>query len=213
LKALKEENRRLSHIVSELSLDNMNSFCLGIDVGGSKKGFHCALCESGKPDILKLFHAFNPQDIVHWLKRLEVEPSIIAIDCPPRCTRTSSASRLAERQLHRRGFRVQWTRHEGKGSVEWMQNGQSLWDTLRLDFPSSTLIEAFPTVAGLSLGHSSLVLPLHLLADKALSRQWKDVVDACICADTAVRFLSGNAQSVGLDPVSGEVDELGPIYY
>lgn len=56
-------------------------------------------------------------------------------------------------------------------------------------------------------------MPLALLAALADRRDWKDLVDACICADVASRFLEGKAQHVGVDPLTGEIDEIGLIYF
>lgn len=191
----------------------MRSCFLGIDVGGSKKGFHIAVVPTHEPRVAHLSQALNPEELIREIERLHLNPLVIAIDCPPQSTRSGLTTRLAERQLHRKGYRVQWTRHKSQGGAEWMQNGEHLWQSLRNRYDNANLIECFPTIAGEALATSKLVLPLALLSPLRQRREWKDLVDACICADVASRFHRGEAHSVGFDEQTGERDELGPIYY
>jgi hypothetical protein len=48
----------------------------GIDVGGRKKGFHCALV--GGERLIEVAHLRSASDVVTWLR--EREPSLVAID-------------------------------------------------------------------------------------------------------------------------------------
>ena len=185
---------------------------VGIDVAGSKKGFHAATLYGDEPEIKHLLHAFTPAELCAQLQRLNITPTIIAIDCPPKCSRAGKTTRLAERQLHKIGYRVQWTRSCDKPPQEWMQNGEALWNYLRNAYPAAELIETFPTVAGQHLGISPVIMPLRIFETHAKRRDWKDLVDACICADVAARYARQQARSVG-ESTDGTSDELGPIYY
>src|SRR5579864_5297475 len=125
---------------------------VGIDVAGAKKGFHAATLSGDDHEIKHLFHAFAPTELAMHIEKLAITPSVIAIDCPPKCSRAGNTTRLAERQLHRLGYRVQWTQACDRPPQEWMQNGESLWRHLRTQYPTAELIETFPTVTGQHLG-------------------------------------------------------------
>ncbi|CAN5351313.1 hypothetical protein BH09SUM1_BH09SUM1_19550 [soil metagenome] len=181
---------------------------VGIDVAGSRRGFHLAMLEPGCQMIKSLEHAKDVQEAVRLLVDL---PSrlLIAMDCPPRSVLSGARTRLAERCLCKMGYSVQWTRRHPMRPAEWMVNGERLWQSLRATFPHSTLIETFPTVAARNLKNSEIVLPLALLPDRQKA-DWKDYLDAAICAEVGNRFLHGKAEFV---PNGQELDELGPIYY
>ncbi len=183
---------------------------IGIDVGGSAKGFHLAQLESGASEIQDLAHGATVAEVVVRLKSV-ARILIVAIDCPPRAQLTGALTRAAERELHRRGFRVQWTRRQSHEPAEWMHNGERLWRALAEEFPKVAIIETFPTVAVTSLATSAVTMPLHLLSQHADRRDWKDFVDACICCEVGSRYLRGDANAVGVS--EGDPDELGPIWY
>jgi predicted RNase H-like nuclease len=188
-----------------------NQLVVGIDVGGTKKGFHLATMIPGTGEIQTLDHC---QSVEHVLRLLSPKSTgmLVAIDCPPKAQILGPNTRLAERQLRKQGFKPQWTRRPTHPPQEWMQNGQALWEALAT-LPYTTLIETFPTVATAFLNGSSVVLPLNLLAPHADLRQWKDFVDAAICAEVGDRYLKGKAHSAGHNPDTGEHDELGPIWF
>jgi predicted nuclease with RNAse H fold len=185
---------------------------IGIDVGGERKGFHLALLEVGANDVESVGHYSNIAEVLSFCRILS-NVRVIAIDCPPRCQLDGPTTRLAERQLHAQGIRVQWTRRQTHEPAEWMKNGQNLWDSLREAFPYATTIETFPTVATPNLSGSAIRLPLKLLGQFSQQRDWKDFVDAAICVDVADRYLRGEAKYVGVDEKTGETDELGRIWY
>jgi predicted nuclease with RNAse H fold len=184
---------------------------VGIDVAGSKRGFHLANMIPGSGKIRGLKHCQTVGDVL-WLLNSLKSPMLVAIDCPPRCQLLEAKTRLSERQLHEKGYRVQWTRRQNLAPQEWMRNGQDLWEALAT-LPNAQLIETFPTVATSSLVNSQVELPLRLLAAYADRREWKDFVDAAICTEVGDRFLRGEAKSVGRDEATDETDELGPIWF
>lgn len=87
------------------------------------KGFHAALLTVGDTSITRLLHATTPKALIQSIGT-ECVPQVIAIDCPRLCRVTGLQTRLAERQLHRQGIRVQWTRRSTHEPPEWMENGQ-----------------------------------------------------------------------------------------
>ena len=184
---------------------------VGIDVGGTRKGFHFASARPNESEVTDLRHFASVESLATFVRAMNASV-LAAIDCPPRCQLKGSETRLSERQLHQRGFRVQWTRRQNLEPAEWMQNGQRLWEALA-ELPNVELIETFPTVATSSLESSELHLPLRLLAGFANQRDWKDFVDAAICVDVGIRYLRGEAQCVGIDASTGECDELGRIWF
>lgn len=186
-------------------------FAIGIDVGGAKKGFHAAITELETNAVVGLIHALTPEDLCYqWMSR-GFEPTVVAIDCPRLARLSGTSTRLAERQLHRLGIRVQWTRRTHE-PPEWMLNGEKLWAYLSTRYPGVTLIECFPSVAARALSASNVSLQMRLFAEHSLRRDWKDLVDSCIAANVAIRYLQGTATSYGFDAKTGETDELGLIY-
>lgn len=179
---------------------------VGIDVGGARKGFHLAVIREGHRVIDALYHAPTPADAVRILGEQSEMPEVIGIDCPRRAVRQRLETRAAEREICARGFRIQWTRRNDP--AEWMVHGEALWKALMAAFPTARCIECFPTIAGHSLEGSEIVLPLNILYAHRKQRQWKDFVDAAICAETAFRVRDGrDVQIAGID------DEQGPIYF
>jgi predicted nuclease with RNAse H fold len=184
---------------------------VGIDVGALRKGFHAALVEDR--EVRALLAVASPEALIAELDSLPFVPEVIAIDGPPRATRRQDVTRLSERQLHRLGYRVQWTRRASEGGSAWMENSERMWQGLAKRYPQARLVECFPTAQTRGLADCELSLPLRLLAAHSGRRDWKDLLDATICAETALRVARGTARQVGHDPETGEKDELGPIYF
>ncbi len=167
------------------------------------------MIERGHREIGALFQARAASDILDWLDSKAAVPAVIAIDAPPLALRSREETRATERALTALGFRMQWTRRQD--APEWMENGQRLWEAMRAAYPGAAIIETFPTAIGTQLADCRLQLPLSRLAEHHKRRDWKDLVDACLCADVALRILEGlPVRVVGLEP---ERDELGPIYF
>jgi predicted nuclease with RNAse H fold len=189
----------------------MTNLVVGIDVGGSKKGFHLVNMIPGSVGIRGIKHSQSVDDVLSLLGKLGREV-LVAVDCPPKCQLSGDRTRFAERQLHQRGFRVQWTRRQSHDPAEWMQNGTALWTALA-GLDGVSVIETFPRVATASLHGSGVVLPLTVFSPYTGRRDWKDFVDVAICAEVGDRYLRANAASVGFDPATGETDELGLIWF
>lgn len=178
----------------------------GLDVGGAKKG-HAGVALD--PSCLRCVAAASLRDdreALAWLRGLEGLEAV-GIDAPPRASRSGPEPRGAERELHRLGVRVQWTRAPGQPAAEWMENGERLWRALQKGMPRLLLIEAFPAATARFWPEGpSPLLPLSLVAGSGF-RSRADLVDAALAAWTAARHLLGGARAAG----TGCSD--GPIYY
>lgn len=178
----------------------------GIDVAGAKRGFHAVLFETGSARFYEARHWSSVEEVVENLAAV-AGLRVVAIDCPPRAYRSGPTVRQAERELHQNGIRPQWTRAPGEEAQAWMLNGEALWRRLAERLPGVTLIESFPTaVAKLNPIGAAPSMPLDLIKGD-LFKHRVDVLDACLCAWTAARYLTGDAKVAGRDCPDG------PIYY
>lgn len=184
----------------------------GIDVGGSRKGFHVAVLDPSKGyEWVRGIH--RAEDILAELEQIG-DLQGVAIDCPPKAQISGPETRLSERHLHRAGYHIQWTRRPTHEPQEWMENGENLWKTLREGLPQVQIVETFPTAVSGKLAACPYSIPLSLLEGGPPERAvYKDLIDACLCAWVAEKVALGEAERVGVDPETGEVDELGPIYF
>jgi predicted nuclease with RNAse H fold len=171
---------------------------VGIDVGAETKGFHVAVAYEDR--VVRLFRTQYPEEIV---ARLGL-PEVIAIDAPSRALIKGPETRQAERELHRAGYRIQWTRRQPPAPT-WMENGARLWAGLRAAFPVATIIETFPTAAWSHLSASSLQVPMAIWSEVDRATR-ADSLDAIVAADVARRWSMGQATQYGQD------DELAPIW-
>ncbi|MFM9873852.1 MAG: hypothetical protein ACKVQS_10360 [Fimbriimonadaceae bacterium] len=190
----------------------MNSVVAGIDVGGMKRGFHVAVVEADSGDFLALQNLHDAEDVARLLAGFP-ELECVAIDCPPKAQRPGPrSSRLAEHQIKKAGFNPQWTRMFPEEPQEWMVNGESVWKSGKEKLPQVQIIETFPTVVSGRLAECEWKLPLSLLKGGVNERSgYKDFVDASLCAWVAMRYLTGDAMSFGIE--GDQVDELGLIWY
>lgn len=109
----------------------------GIDVGGSRKGFHAVALENGV--FLDRWQTRCPRDLGRWL-RDRVDARIVAVDAPCRWSGDKSG-RAAERELLRRGIRCFLTptrRAAGQHPAnyyDWMLRGAALFRELEKTHP------------------------------------------------------------------------------
>lgn len=179
---------------------------VGIDVAQIPKHFHVGILDIDRNVFMSVYNEPYLSELIKGLagysKLLK-----IAIDAPPRAQIHGERTRLAERELHQMGYRVQWTRRAPMAAPEWMNAGERLWKALEDNFGKDLLIETFPTVASDHLSEDEHYLPLRMFSGKEKRKDYKDYIDACICAIVAEKALCGKAQVVGVG------DELGPIYF
>lgn len=179
----------------------------GIDVGGLKRGFEaCVMSECGQ--IKGIAHDRNPEALISQIDKLAADIKVIAIDSPPKSWIKSNKTRLAERDLHQAGFRVQWTPRSPSKTSEWMRNGEKLWRLLEKRYPKAKLIETFPTVACENLSQDDVLISLSLFCGKAKREYYKDMLDAVICASVARKYATKPKQL----KIYGKGDPHGEIY-
>ncbi|WP_038164517.1 DUF429 domain-containing protein [Verrucomicrobium sp. BvORR106] len=120
---------------------------VGIDVGGTRKGFHTVALKDGK----YLDHAsFKEQEkdrthlferIVSWCQGHGAQ--MIAVDAPCRWS-TDGRCRPAERELAQKGItcfatpKRETAVNHATGNFEWMRQGEALYQALGPTFPLAT---------------------------------------------------------------------------
>lgn len=178
---------------------------IGIDVGGSGKGFHAVALHHGRFEPRHFNEAAN---LAHWCQ--EQDAQVITIDAP--CAWASVGnSRLAERSLAIAGETIQCfktpTRASavGRAFYGWVFNGEKLYQTLSPHYRlfegtsqhGKVVLETFPHAVVCSLAGQVVsarpksstrraMLRQHGYEDQSLANI--DFVDAALCALTAERF-------------------------
>lgn len=196
-----------------------NQLCIGIDVGGVKKGFHAVALQN---DITHVWGSAEgtADSLAQWCKSLEAD--VIAIDSPCSWAR-DSGSRRCERMLAVNGERLscfatpEQQRAEGRKFYDWVRNGENLYLALlrhgyqlysgEEDASSKrVMFETFPHAVVCAL--EGRIIPAR---QKSLTRRSLlsrlgidhtalatiDHVDAALCAVAAQSFINGNFHAFG----------------
>lgn len=121
---------------------------IGIDVGGYKKGFHgCAV--RGREIICGPKRLSDIGTAVALV--MDLNPTMVAIDCPCACAPDGKSSRDGERELARCVCGIRWTPDRSRlvgPYYEWIEHGLKLYDELtKAGVPAEKQIEVFPTAA------------------------------------------------------------------
>ena len=185
----------------------------GVDVGGSRKGFHAVLLRDGQ--ILGIKADRDPEAIVVWC--LENEADVIAVDAPCRWSQ-SRASRSAERELGRQRISCFSTPVRenalNRSFYRWVFNGERLYRALENHYSLYTgqwgegrmCIETFPHAIVCAL--EGRVVPAHpknatrraVLRSRGLDVSGLaniDFVDAALCAVAADAFRKNTFKAYG----------------
>ncbi|HWB02769.1 MAG TPA: DUF429 domain-containing protein [Verrucomicrobiales bacterium] len=198
---------------------------VGIDVGGTKKGYHAAALKGGK-SYLNPFWSTSVSDVVNWCRH-EAKASAIAIDAPSAWSLDGRA-RPAERLLmHKKIWcfatpdRLTALSHPRK-HFGWMLQGERLIRALKNTHPLirdpqvrpsvSYCFETFPHA--IACCFSNQVLSARnkrgdrrdLLEDQQITGLEKagiDFVDAALCAFTAYWFASDQPTQAFGEPSTG----------
>jgi predicted nuclease with RNAse H fold len=181
---------------------------VGVDVGGSKKGFHAVALRGGQ--FFENFVSLDVREMVSWCQRLDA--SAIGIDAPCYWSRTGRA-RPCERALAAEGLHAFATPSQSVGErhqfYRWMRNGAELFRLLTPQYQlfngkdsigSPVCFETFPHAVAYAL--AGKILPAkqkrtdrpRLLREMGLSIDALtniDLVDAALCALTAHYLLAG----------------------
>lgn len=187
---------------------------IGIDVGGSGKGFHAVVLRNGRFEAQHFTAATAVED---WC--LDQGAEVVAVDAP--CAWASSgSSRLAERALKAGGETIQCfktpTRASamGRAFYGWVFNGEKLYQRLFTHYRlfdgtrrrGKIVLETFPhAVVCAQAGRVIPARPKATTRRRMLREQGYDdsplrnidFVDAALCAVTAERFLLGRTISFG----------------
>lgn len=204
---------------------------VGVDVGGSKKGFHAvALSDGTFADTEKGSLA----EIVAWIAR--TNPAVVAIDAPCKWSKEGGgrSSRRAERDLKLfetkiSCFSTPTLKAAGaRDFYKWVVNGQALYASLARTHPlfvgehvnTTMCIETFPQAIACALAGSIVsakqksMRRRQVLEDRAYSPASLtniDFVDAGLCAIAAAAFHANSYQQFG-DADEGFIVVPGPTF-
>lgn len=200
-----------------------NAKVIGIDVGGSRKGFHAVALADGA--YTAQLHSRDVQDIVHWCRE-RIGASVIALDTPCRWS-TTGRMRPCERELMQQGIfcfatpSLEQAERHPSNYYGWMLRGTTLVQALETSHPLLTTLsgteshgcfETFP--------HA---ITWHLRAGNAQARQKRpqrlallrqagidttsltsiDWIDAALCALAAHHLASGRPCQAYGEPATG----------
>lgn len=200
---------------------------IGIDVGGSRKGFHAVALSAGAyagqlatPEV---------QELAHWCRSV-IGAQLIAIDAPCRWS-TDGRSRPCERELNAAGIRCfaspsrQAALRHPTNYFGWMLHGEALYQELEASHP---LLAALPVVGRPPSAPACVetfphAITWELRGGQAQARQKRpqrlalleqagintapltsiDRIDAALCALAAHHLASGFPCRVYGEPASG----------
>ncbi len=186
---------------------------VGIDVGGTRKGFH-AVALTGGAYAARLATS-DVQALAHWCRSI-VQASVIAIDAPCRWSRDGRA-RPCERELRRQGIICFASPNRQAAAAHptdyfgWMLRGEALYQALEPSHPLAAALpiggqrccfETFPHAITWHLRGGSAQASQKRTQRRALLQQAGiamgsltsiDWIDAGLCALTAHHAASGGA--------------------
>lgn len=198
---------------------------VGVDVGGSRKGFHAVALENGA--YLGRLQSCSVRDLAKWIRET-VCARVVAIDAPCRWS-PGKGGRAAERQLLDAGIRCFLTPTRGaavrhaSGYYEWMLRGAALFRALRTTHPLSSGIpprrgnccfETFPHAitwhlrGGKADASRKRAQRLALLRGHGCDVRWltnMDWIDAALCALAAETVAAGRQTSIYGDRRAGHI--------
>lgn len=194
--------------------DDHGLVAVGIDVGGSKKGFHAVALRDRR--VSGLLISENPVRVATWCRAQGA--SAIGIDAPSQWS-VSGRARPCEQALAALGLSVFSTPSRAMGEAHpfyrWMVNGTALYTTLVSEYrlydgrwPSvdPLCFETFPQAIACMLAGKRLsaknkrvdrrrLLEIAGIGTKSLTSI--DHVDAALCAVAAEHVLAGSFKALG----------------
>lgn len=196
-------------------LRNMtNEVVAGIDVGGTKKGFHLVLLRGN--EVLLSARSPHPDELVQHC--LTHKAAVVSVDAP--CQWADRVPRQAEREMAREGIFSFSTPSRTKALTSpfygWMFNGERMYAALAEAYPlldapdkrtTPSTFETFPHAISCALlgqdvasakikGRQRRALLAALGLDAMLLKSI-DALDAALCAVTAQSFLSRTFKTYG----------------
>ncbi len=178
---------------------------VGIDVGGTRKGFDLALIDDAR--LVGLKGRLSRAEVVQAAEA--AKPAVVAIDSPRSCAAPGQTTRSGERRLAKEICGIRWTPDEEhvRGSnpyYAWIVNGLDLFAAL--DPLGAELIEVFPTASwtrwhGKRNGRRRSAWSREALGKLGLeglpSRTNQDQRDAIAAAVTAREHTQGMTEALG----------------
>src|SRR5262245_25332747 len=120
----------------------MSIVVVGIDVGGSKKGFHAVALKGGTFFCKQA--STNANAIADWCR--SVGAQVVAVDAPCKWRTLDGRARLAELEMAEAGLHCYYAPTEETARAHafyaWMLSGQELYSALAL--AGCAAIETFP---------------------------------------------------------------------
>lgn len=197
----------------------------GVDVGGSRKGFHAVALNAGQ--YHDRFASRDANQVVRWCVET-IGAAVIAVDAPCRWSLTGK-SRLAERELHAQGISCFFTptresaREHPKNNFGWVFSGQAVFAGLEKTHPlcravpgagEKCCLETYPHAVTWHLRGGSAdakqkraqrieLLKRHVIAtEKLTNNDWRD---AALCALVAHRAANGDTLKAFGDAQTGQI--------
>jgi len=196
---------------------------IGIDVGGSRKGFHAVALTDGA--YTAQLHSHDVQELVHWCRE-RIGASVIAIDAPCRWS-TTGRMRPCERKLIEQGIfcfatpSLEQAEQHPSNYYGWMLRGAALVQALETSHP---LLTSLPCIDQTSCFETfPHAITWHLRGGNAQARQKRpqrlalllqagidttaltsiDRIDAALCALAAHHLASGRPCKVYGEAATG----------
>ncbi len=204
-----------------MSIHSTSPVVVGVDVGGSKKGFHAVALQASK--VLDKLVTRDAVAVVDWCRT--VNAFVVGIDAPCKWSRTGRR-RPCERELAGLGISAfatpSWTIGQVHPFYGWMLNGAELFRQLaphyllyegRTPARDRVCFETFPHAIGCALAGETLsakskridrIRVLHESGIPTCFLENIDEVDAALCALTAFYFLAGTFKAYG-DETEGHI--------
>ena len=172
---------------------------LGLDVGGAKKGQALALIDDERV-VRGLWMSRSVDEIWRIIEQHCGPRTVLGIDAPrsPAPAGAKKRGRACERELHKLGFRLQWSPFAGeiKDPDHWMAIGFEFFRRSRKLTAANRLLaalETFPTASYALL--PELPVSLHLGLFQRANKV--DQLDAVCCALTAWCYGHGLYRAYG----------------
>lgn len=177
---------------------------LGVDVGGSRKGFDVALVDERR--LLMLAGGLGCKAVLDLVETRR--PALVAIDSPRSCAPDGHSARADERRLSRSICGIRWTpdssRVHANPHYAWIVEGLALFDALAARdveavevFPTASWTRWFGTRGRLSRSVWSRRALAHLALQGVPSRTNQDQRDAIAAAVTARQHAHGETERFG----------------
>jgi predicted nuclease with RNAse H fold len=183
---------------------------IGIDVGGSRKGFHAVALTGGA--YAARLGTSEVQELVHWCRSV-IGAQLVAIDAPSRWS-SGGRARPCERELSAAGIRCfasptrQAALSHPSNYYGWMLQGEALYRELEASHP---LLAALPAGGAACFETFPHAITWHLRGGQASAAHKRsqrtellrqaginpapltsiDFIDAALCALTAHQLASG----------------------